>query len=118
MPTPSTIEAIATALFVLAILHTFSTKFFERLAHTSPRHAGLWRLMGEVEVVFGFWAMLLVLAMIFVDGREAAAAYLDNRNFTEPMFVFAVMVVAGTRPILWLASASVKAIADIVPFRE
>ena len=118
MPGPSVIEMIATTLFVFAIVHTFSTKLFERLAHTRPKHAGLWHLLGEVEVVFGFWAMLLVLAIMFTDGREAATTYLDTRNFTEPMFVFAVMVVAGSRPILRLASATVSTVAGVVPFRE
>ncbi|HPV84082.1 MAG TPA: putative Na+/H+ antiporter, partial [Nitrospira sp.] len=32
---------IGTALFAVAILHTFSTAFFEHLAHTRPAHAGL-----------------------------------------------------------------------------
>lgn len=112
------IELIAAALFALAIVHTFSTKLFERLAHTRARHAGLWHLLGEVEVVFGFWAMLLALAMMFIEGRETATEYLDSRNFTEPMFVFAVMVVAGSRPILRLATASVRAATRLVPFRE
>jgi hypothetical protein len=62
--------------------------------------------------------MLLCLAIMFVEGREAATEYLDTRNFTEPMFVFAVMVVAGTRPILRLASGIVKSAARLVPFRE
>ena len=109
---------IATTVFVFAIIHTFATGLFERLAHTSSEHAGLWHLLAEIEVVFGFWAMLLVLALMFVDGREAATAYLDTRDFTEPMFVFAVMVVAGSRPILRLASAAVRAVAAVVPFRE
>jgi len=109
---------IATTLFVFAIIHTFATDWFQRQAHTSPTHAGLWHLLGEVEVVFGFWAMLLVLALMFIDGREAAAAYLDTRDFTEPMFVFAVMAVAGSRPILGLASATVRMVAAVVPFRE
>jgi hypothetical protein len=118
MPSPSTIELIATVLFALAIAHTFSTKLFERLAHTRPRHSGLWHLLGEVEVVFGFWAMLLALAIMFVEGRHTATEYLDTRNFTEPMFVFAVMVVAGSRPILRFASALVSAAGRLVPFRE
>jgi putative Na+/H+ antiporter len=115
---PSAIEMIATTLFVFAIVHTFATKLFERLAHTRPTHAGLWHLLGEVEVVFGFWAMLFVLALTVVEGREAATSYLDTRDFTEPMFVFAVMVVAGSRPILRLASAMVRTVAAMVPIRE
>ena len=113
--TPSTIELIAAALFAVAILHTFSTKFFEHLAHTRPTHAGVWHLLGEVEVVFGFWALVLVIAMFATDGAKMATQYLDSRNFTEPMFVFAIMVVAGTRPILQTAMTTVHLIARAIP---
>ena len=58
-----TLEIVAAALFAVAVLHTLSTKVFERLAHRHPRHAGLFHLLGEVEVVFGFWAAVLVAAM-------------------------------------------------------
>ena len=59
---------------------------------------GLWHLLGEVEVVFGFWALVLMGAMLVAEGRNASLAYLDTRNFTEPLFVFAIMVIAATRP--------------------
>ncbi len=115
MPTPTTIQIVAAALFALALVHTFSTKFFERLAHTQPRHAGLWHLLGEVEVVFGFWAMVLMLCMFALLGKQQATAYLDSRNFTEPLFVFAIMVVAGTRPIIQASGAAVQALARVMP---
>jgi hypothetical protein len=113
--THSTIQWIAAILFALALVHTFSTKFFEHLAHTQPRHAGLWHLLGEVEVVFGFWALVLMVAMLALLGKEEATAYLDSRNFTEPMFVFAIMVIAGTRPILRFASGLVRLATRIIP---
>lgn len=112
---PTLIHGIGAALFALAVLHTFSTKFFERLAHTRPRHAGIWHLLGEVEVVFGFWAMVLMLWMFGIEGQEKAVAYLDSRNFTEPLFVFAIMVMAGTRPILQCAGVLVRSIARYTP---
>ncbi|MBI5258107.1 MAG: putative Na+/H+ antiporter [Burkholderiales bacterium] len=115
MNTPTLIQIIGTALFALAVLHTFSTKFFEHLAHTQPRHAGIWHLLGEVEVVFGFWAMVLMLFMFSVSGKQQATAYLESRNFTEPMFVFAIMVIAGTRPILLAAGATVRLLARFMP---
>ena len=101
---PTTIELLGAALFGIAVLHTFSTGLFERLAHRHPRHAGIWHLLGEVEVVFGFWAMVLILFMFVINGKDDATHYLDHRNFTEPMFVFAIMVIAGTRPILQCAA--------------
>lgn len=110
-----TIEVIAAGLFALALVHTFSTKFFERLAHTRPNHAGLWHLLGEVEVVFGFWAMVLMLCMLALQGPTEATAYLDSRNFTEPMFVFAIMVIAASRPILQLAGDVVRLFVHYLP---
>ncbi len=112
---PTTIQLIGTALFALAILHTFATQFFEHLAHTRPTHAGLWHLLGEVEVVFGFWALVMVMAMFVTDGTQATAQYIDSRNFTEPMFVFAIMVIAGTRPILQPTMSGVRQIARLLP---
>lgn len=116
MNTPSTIQLVGALLFAVALVHTFSTKFFEHLAHTRPRHSGLWHLLGEVEVVFGFWAMVLVLFMFAATGRDAATQYLESRNFTEPMFVFAIMVIAGTRPILSFAGNLVRIVSGFIPF--
>lgn len=115
MNAPATLQLVAAGLFAVALLHTFSTKIFERLARSQPRHAGLWHLLGEVEVVFGFWAMVLMLCMFALQGKAEATAYLDSRNFTEPLFVFAIMVVAGTRPILRACGAAVQTMARLMP---
>lgn len=113
--THSYLPWIAAGLFALAVVHTFSTKFFEHLAHTHPRHAGIWHLLGEVEVVFGFWAMVLTATMFFMLGKAPTLEYLESRNFTEPLFVFAIMVVAGTRPILQACGVLVQQVARITP---
>lgn len=113
---PALIQYVGAALFAIAVVHTFSTKFFEGLAHRQPAHAGLWHLLGEVEVVFGFWAMVLMLFLFFTLGQHDAVAYLDSRNFTEPLFVFAIMVVAGTRPILQAAGDVVNGLSRAIPF--
>jgi hypothetical protein len=112
---PTTIQLIGAGLFAVALLHTFSTKFFERLAHTRPAHAGLWHFLGEVEVVFGFWALVLVLVMFALEGKSAATHYLDTRNYTEPLFVFAIMVAAASKPILQLAGAMTRALVKALP---
>jgi len=115
---PTPIELVATVLFALAVLHTFSTKYFHRLAERQPAHSGIWHLLAEVEVVFGFWAIVFVLTMMALLGTSEAAAYVDSRNFTEPMFVFAIMVIAGTRPIVWLAARLVDGLARLLPWRN
>jgi len=117
MTDPSTVQIVGAVIFGLAVIHTFSTKFFEHLAHTRPNHAGLWHLLGEVEVVFGFWAMVLMFAMLALVGTKEASQYLDSRNFTEPLFVFAIVVIAGSRAVLHMAKKMVSALASIVPLK-
>ena len=111
-------EIIAAVIFAVAVLHTFSTKFFAHLAHVQPRHAGLWHLLAEVEVVFGFWAFVLVGTLFWLSGKTAAVEYLEGRNFTEPMFVFVIMVIAASRPILQTVMAAVQALAAMIPVRR
>ncbi|MEC5397294.1 putative Na+/H+ antiporter [Uliginosibacterium sp. H1] len=93
------LQWIASALFALAVVHTFLTQRFEALAHRYPAHAGIWHFFGEVEAVFGIWAALLLLAMVFLRGPAAPVDYLEGLDFTEPMFVFVIMVVAASRPV-------------------
>jgi hypothetical protein len=118
---PTSIQIIGTALFAIAILHTFSVGFFVRLAGRYPFHAGLLHMFAEVEFVFGFWALLLVLviAMAAVGGEggpvSAVADYLAGRDYTEPMFVFAIMVVAASKPVLAFASLIVRLVARVLP---
>jgi hypothetical protein len=113
----TTMQLVGALLFACAIVHTFAAKGFEVLAHRHPRHAGLFHLLGEVEVVFGFWAFLLVLAMALVAGPGAAIDYAESRQFTEPLFVFVVMVIAASRPILDAVRSLLGAVARLAPLR-
>src|SRR5574343_526492 len=116
--TISTPEVVAAIVFGLAVLHTFSTQLFARLAHAQPRHAGLWHLLAEVEVVFGFWAFVLVVALVGLTGKTDAVEYMESRNFTEPMFVFVIMVIAASRPILTFCSGAIRILARLLPFSQ
>ena len=112
---PTNLEIIATTLFVIAVLHTFSSSFFEGLAHKHPNHSGLWHLLGEVETVFGFWAMILIVFMAITLGdHKPSVEYLETRNYTEPLFVFAIMVVAASKPVLHLASELVRLVSALL----
>ncbi len=117
MNTHSTFQWIAAGLFLLAIMHTFSAIYFEKLAHRCTEHAGVFHLLGEVEVVFGFWATIMVIIMCFAVGKTDAIEYLESRNFTEPMFVFAIMVVAASKPILQISLGGVKLLAKLLPLQ-
>jgi hypothetical protein len=109
------LEIGAATIFVFALLHTFSTQYFQHLAHINPAHAGLWHLLGEVEVVFGFWAMVLLFFLLFYSGKGEALGYLESRNFTEPAFVFVIMVIAASRPIIDFAGALLHFISRTIP---
>ncbi|CAL93444.1 putative Na+/H+ antiporter [Azoarcus olearius] len=116
---PSTFQLVGTALFAVAVAHTFLTKYFEHLAHLQPNHAGFWHLLGEVEVVFGFWAFVLLAFMAVAGGGAAAPAqYLEGLNYTEPAFVFVIMVVAASRPILELCKVGARLLARYIPLTD
>ncbi len=110
-----TVQVIAAIIFAVALVHTFAAKQFERLAHRYPKHAGLFHLLGEVEVVFGFWAIVLVIAMALISGGDGALEYAESRNYTEPLFVFVVMVVAASRPVLVTVLQAVRVAARVMP---
>jgi hypothetical protein len=109
------VNIIAAVLFGLALIHTFSTSFFERLAARHPRHAGLFHLLGEVEVVFGFWAFVLIAVMALVAGGKQAIDYAESRQFAEPLFVFVIMVVAASKPVLEAVRRLVALLARFAP---
>ena len=116
--TPSSPEIVAAVVFAIAVAHTFSTKFFAHLARRQPRHAGLWHLLSEVEVVFGFWAFVLIAALFVLSGRDSAVRYLDARSFTEPLFVLVIMVIAASRPILQGVQALIRGTARLMPLPQ
>ena len=117
MEQPSLIEVIATVIFGVALIHTFAASQFQHLAHTHPRHSGLFHLLGEVEVVFGVWAAILILVMAFVSRPEQAIAYLDSRNYAEPLLVFVLMVMAASRPLVEAARAINNGLARLIPLQ-
>lgn len=115
---PTTVQIVAAVIFTIAVLHTFSVKFFEKLAHRHPAHAGIFHLLGEVEAVFGFWALVLVVFMAVSVGPQGALEYLNARNFTEPLFVFVIMVIAASRPILKVSLGCVDVVAKLLPMHR
>ena len=115
---PTLINIVSTTIFALAVIHTFSTKFFEHLAHKQPNHAGVWHLLGEVEAVFGFWAMVLVAFFFMHTGNQATIQYLESLNFTEPLFVFVIMVIAASKPVLEFCLLLVTRVAALIPIKK
>ena len=71
------IDHLAAGIFAVALLHTFLAKQLERLSTRYPRHAGVFPLLGEVEIVFGFWAMVLIAALALAARPPPAGHYAE-----------------------------------------
>lgn len=122
---------VATAIFGLAILHTFMVARFSALANRVQRNhderrvfAGLPRrpspwaeflhFLGEVEVVFGLWAIVLGLAILLWHGFGTVIDYFNRAvTYTEPIFVVVIMALAATRPVVALAEGALRRVASL-----
>ena len=70
--------------------------------------------LGEVEVVFGLWAVPLLLSVVFFYDWSTVVGYVCHSvNYTEAMFVVVIMVLASTRPILKLSEAAMSRVARL-----
>ncbi|WP_232370946.1 putative Na+/H+ antiporter [Desulfogranum marinum] len=123
----------ATLIFVLAIVHTFLTSKFLSISHrlqqnheklkvrgevpkNSVSHkAEVYHFLGEVEAVFGIWAVALgVTIVLFFDWSTLKYYLTDRVNFTEPLFVVVIMALAATRPILKISELVMERIAGLM----
>ncbi len=105
-PTPQ--EAVGTLFFILAVLHTFLVK---RLQHLS------FHLLGKVEFVFVFWAGIYGLLLFPLIGRGETVLFFRHLSFREPLFVFAMMTVCSTRPVLHLSRVLIHKISTTLPLK-
>ena len=98
-----TIEIIATICFALAVIHTFLVAPIREFSHRYTE-GGLARsffhLASEVEVVFGLWALLFYTVFCFIERPQHAVIYHESLNFTEAFFVFVIMSICSSNPIL------------------
>lgn len=116
--TASLIQLIASIIFAIAILHTFSVKFFKKLAHKYPRHENIFHMLGEVEIVFGFWAIILITIFLLISGKAETVNYLNNQSYVEPLFVFVIMIIAASKPILDFSLTCVRQISKLLPINK
>lgn len=115
MENVSGFQIASLVVFATALVHVFSASRLEVLAHRFPSQAGLLHLLGEVEVVFGFWAMVLFCIHSVLEGGSEAVRRVESLDFTEPLFVFVAMVVAGSRPVVQAARSLVQGVSSILP---
>ena len=74
--------------------------------------------MGEIEAVFGIWAIPLALLMWADKGADVTRHYLDQDvSYVEPLFVVVIMAIAASRPIVQAAVRVLGLVAGQSPAR-
>jgi len=122
---------VASLIFLAAILHTFLSSRFLYYAHkwkaehqknieagkasenSTKLSAEVFHFLGEVEVVFGLWVVVLTAAIFLFYDWQTFVGYINGVNYTEPMFVVVIMTLASSRPILNLSEKIMSRVAGI-----
>lgn len=108
------IEYIGTAFFFLALVHIFLVSYFAKFSQMFEKGSApeaFFHLLSEVEVIFGFWAFIFLVSWSFIDGLSPVIAYQQSLNLTEPLFIFCIMIIASTRPIVTVARKTILQIS-------
>ncbi len=100
---------LGTIVFAVAVAHTFFTGF---LKQRLPRSLAI---LGEVEWVFAIWAIFFLVLQLTFHGFAETTAYVRTLSFHEPLLVFVLMSVAGTRGVVGVTSWALETIAQVVP---
>ena len=134
------VNLAATLIFLLAIIHTFMAGRIRHWSHDvearyqrtrkeegRPAEVGedgepversffgqILHFFGEVEAIFGIWAVVLAVVIVGCKGLDTAINYLGHSvNYTEAMFVVVVMAMAATRPVLDLVESLMQRVASL-----
>ncbi len=128
------LNLLATVIFFLAIIHTFfapmllrwarrveESKHLRWLAERDPASlkdqpasflAVTLHYLGEIEAVFGIWAIPLMVSVASIKSRAEATYFLEKTvHFNEAVFVVVVMAIASTQPVLYLAERVLSLVA-------
>ncbi|GAB6109721.1 putative Na+/H+ antiporter [Fusibacter bizertensis] len=113
-------NGIVTLIFFLAISHSLFVNYFSAKAHvfesefeqlknqgkvgrdSKSMKATIYHFLGEVEVVFGLWAVVLGIACASYYDWPTFVNYINTLSYREPIFIIVIMVIASSRPILKL----------------
>jgi hypothetical protein len=113
------VQLVASILFSFALVHSFMVKRFEEWAHHFPKGSigeNFFHLLSEVEVVMGIWAASLIGYISWRFGPMGGIAYLESIDFTDPAFVFVIMCMAATRPVIKFCEIMIRAVSRLLPF--
>lgn len=129
------LNAIVSILFLCAIIHTFLApkilhlshqlreghyKLFRERSKTDPQFpsvsfkAEMLHFLGEIEAVFGIWVIPVLITIAVMKGWHVPMDYIESLSFAEPVFVVVIMVIASTRPVLFVAEACLALVVRLM----
>src|ERR1700740_3473993 len=134
------LNLVATIIFFAAIIHTFLTAQFRKIAYRyqkryeaiedllHPTHgppdfgkkhdkllfrAQFFYFMGEVEAVFGVWLIPLFVAIIAFHGWSTMVDYVGNVNVADAIFVVVIMAMASSLPIFRFTESVIAKVSAV-----
>jgi len=115
---PDFTEICSTILFFIAIIHACLINKFRMIANRyTPKTKSyiLWYLFSELELVFGFWSFVFLAIFTFSSGIHPTIGYLKSLDFSGPIFIFMIMCVSATRPIIVFAEKMIAFGTKLLP---
>jgi predicted cation transporter len=116
---PTNVQIIGTIFFTLAIIHTFVAPKIAEFGHHYDHHSWqnkLFHFLGEVECAFAIWSIFFFIFLGITSGFFSVVDYFDKTNFTEPAFVFVIMFMASTKPVIRLTEIVIINLSKVLPF--
>jgi hypothetical protein len=116
---PNPTQWLAVLCFSAALLNALAAPLVAKLSPKFENHKVILHLLhhfSEIEVIFGVWALIYWLLLTFVMGATTAMRWFEARNFSEAIFIVAILIVASTAPILNFARQGIYSFANRLPF--
>jgi putative Na+/H+ antiporter len=134
------LNLVTTVIFFAAIIHTFLTAQFRKIAHHYQRRyeaiedllpvttdssdcekeyerlifrSQFFYFMGEVEAVFGIWLVPLFIAIVAFHGWSAMVDYVGQVNVADAIFVVVIMAIASSLPVLRFTETLIAKVSAI-----
>jgi hypothetical protein len=111
------IEVLSTVFLAIALVHSFLTPIFAKISKKFPEgssNEAFFHLLAEVEVVFGFWAFIFLSSWALFYGVGPMMEYQQSLQMTEPLFVFCIMILASTRPVVTVARSLLLGVVSVL----
>lgn len=124
---PTKLQIFFSIIFVCAIIHTFLTSTFYSLHEKYKKKTSkdlekrkryrllseVYYFLSEVELVFGFWIVPLIVGLLFTSEIDQTILYLRTRDYTYAIYMTVVVVFASTRPVVIFAEKVLEYISRL-----